>query len=99
MIARGEKTIEVRSWVTAYRGPLLICASKSPAVEGLPSGVAVCTVELVDVRRVTLDDAAAAGCAVNPFTEFAWLLANPTPLESPVPVSGKLGLFDVALAS
>lgn len=24
----GEKTVETRSWPTAYRGPLLICASK-----------------------------------------------------------------------
>lgn len=30
MIARGEKTIELRSWTTKYRGPLLICAGAKP---------------------------------------------------------------------
>jgi len=30
-IARGIKTIEIRSWQTHYRGRLLICASQTPA--------------------------------------------------------------------
>lgn len=28
LMATGAKTIETRSWATAYRGPLLICAAK-----------------------------------------------------------------------
>jgi hypothetical protein len=32
MIARGEKTIETRTWRTFYRGPLLIVASKKPLI-------------------------------------------------------------------
>lgn len=29
LIANGRKTIETRKWATNYRGPLLICSSKS----------------------------------------------------------------------
>lgn len=30
LILSGYKSIETRTWSTAYRGPLLICASKQP---------------------------------------------------------------------
>ncbi|MFN5288139.1 MAG: ASCH domain-containing protein [Planctomyces sp.] len=29
LIAAGKKTVELRTWYTHYRGPLLICAAKS----------------------------------------------------------------------
>lgn len=96
-IARGEKTIEVRTWDTRYRGPLLICASAKTCGD-LPTGVAVCVVQLVDVRPITTDDESAACCAVDPATEFAWVLADPVPLE-PTPIKGRLGLFDVRIES
>jgi len=58
LIAEGTKTIEVRSWRTHYRGPLVIAASGAPVdvvndagrVERLPTGCLVCRVDLVDVR-------------------------------------------------
>jgi hypothetical protein len=52
MITAGRKTIEVRSWSTHYRGPLLIVASKRPVefdpVSGrkLPVGVALAIVDV-----------------------------------------------------
>lgn len=30
-IAQGHKTLEIRTWKTKYRGPLLICSSAKPA--------------------------------------------------------------------
>ena len=30
LIAEGQKTIELRSWVTKYRGPLLVIAGSIP---------------------------------------------------------------------
>lgn len=98
-IASGEKSIEVRTWTTEYRGPILICVSKSPRIDGLPSGVALCTVDLVDCLPITQEHSAAACCDVDPSREFAWILANPRPLEFLQPVSGRLGLFEVALAN
>lgn len=99
MIAAAEKTIEVRTWVTPYRGPLLICVSKSPRIDGLPSGVALCIVDLIDCRPIEIGDADAAGCAVDPSREFAWVLSSPRPLEFLRPVSGRLGLYDVDLVA
>lgn len=71
-----DKSIEVRSWQTDYRGKLLICASQAEknywfpvptefkAEFGnhllMPYGVAFCTVDLVDVRPLTADDRIAA---------------------------------------
>lgn len=64
-IAAGLKTLEVRTWSTPYRGPLLLVASGALAgdwadwhVDGhpdpdvtLPRGAAVCVVTLTDVIR------------------------------------------------
>lgn len=57
-------------------------------------GVAICTVTLSDVRKVTEADAGTA-CMALPMPrrfEFAWLLASPEPLPA-VRVIGKLGLY------
>lgn len=93
LIAAGRKTIEVRTWSTRYRGPLLICASQSPRLDGLPSGVAMCLVNLVDVRPIQPADSTATCTAVDPDRQFAWVLERPRALEFLTPVSGKLGLF------
>jgi hypothetical protein len=99
MIARGEKTIEVRTWSTTYRGPLVICVSKSPRISYLPVGVALVVVDLIDVRPITQDDAAAACCVVDSSKEFAWILSSPCILSEPIPVSGRLGIFECAIAT
>lgn len=97
-ILRGEKRIEVRTWTTRHRGPLLICASlrpesHCPETDDLPTGVALCVVELLDVRPMTRHDEAAAG--IRAFAgAYAWVLGQVTPID-PFAVSGRLGLFDV----
>ena len=48
-ILQEKKTIECRTWKTNYRGPLLICAMKTP-VPGCISGHAYFTVELTDIE-------------------------------------------------
>lgn len=102
LIASGRKTIEVRSWRTHYRGPLVICASAAPCrvarpnverPKDAPLGVALCIVELVDCREIQPDDALAA-CEDAP-TGFAWILRNVRTIER-VAVKGRLGFFDVA---
>lgn len=96
MIADGRKTIETRTWQTPHRGDLLICASKRPIVDNLPTGAALAIVELLDCRPMTAADEPAACCAIYP-KAFAWLLRNPRPLPRPLPVIGKLKMFDVDL--
>jgi ASCH domain len=42
LIARGEKMVEVRSWTTPYRGPLVIVGAARPATP--PAGMPICVV-------------------------------------------------------
>ncbi len=91
MIARGEKTIETRTWPTKYRGELLICSSKKPNIE--PAGCAVAIVNLVDCRPMAKDDEAAA-CVEMFDGAWAWVLEL-TGVFGPFPVKGRLGIFDL----
>lgn len=110
LIASGEKTIEVRSWRTDYRGPLLICAAKAhsgawvreitvprplPILDG-PRGVMICVVDLVDIKRGSIVHRWDAG--IDPTGQFAWVLANPRPVKQ-LPIVGRLGLFDVDVST
>jgi hypothetical protein len=95
-ILRGQKWIEVRTWATHHRGPLLICATHRPRLQGYPTGVALCVVQLVDCRPMNIQDETAAGVAFRPGA-YAWVLGKVTPIE-PFAVSGRLGLFDLNVA-
>lgn len=96
LIASGKKSVELRSWSTMYRGSVLILSgsgiwrgSEHPIG---PRGVALCVVDLVDVRAVTSADVEAA-CIVPPEGfDFAWVLENPRAVRQ-APVKGKLGLY------
>lgn len=104
LVARGEKTVELRKWTTNFRGPLLVCAGarawSDEAVESLgdgPRGVALCVVDVVDVRPATEADRAAScvGDRVESLDGlFAWVLANPRAVEARK-VRGMPGLFSV----
>ena len=96
-IASGVKSIEVRSRYTNYRGELMICASSQPKMKGLESGVALCLVELYDVRPVssfTEQDWAATMIPKNerPTEGFGWLLRKPRRVVEH-PVKGQLGIW------
>ncbi|MDR0466872.1 MAG: ASCH domain-containing protein [Deltaproteobacteria bacterium] len=102
LIAVGEKTIEWRSWHWAYRGPLIICATKNPKIKMengvyLPTAAAICIVDMVDCRPFTRADLYAA-CISNKkdgsdFADdvdgYAFVLENAREVE-PVPVKGRL---------
>lgn len=91
LIASGEKTIEVRSRRTKFRGRVLICVSKRPVMDGLPAGVAICTVELVDCRPLEPADERLSGVG-HMDDQWAWILRDARPVEH-FAVSGQLGLF------
>lgn len=101
LIATGQKTIELRSWPTTYRGPLVIVASASPDGEALarfrlghvPCGVTVAVVDVVDVRPAHASDEASALDVPAP-RDFAWCLSNPRPLPL-ARIRGRLGLYEV----
>ena len=108
LIASGEKSIEVRSWGTAYRGPLLIVASGTvERFEATARGLdpralarccAVCVVNVDTVRPLRGADWPAANLGpaedADPDGGFAWVLSNPRAVEN-VPIRGKLSLYTV----
>lgn len=102
LIAEGDKTIEVRSWRTDYRGTLLIAASGKPYPldygDGqpvmLPTQRIVCVVDLVDVRPWLRHEAESACMEVEDWGTgfFGWHLANPRHVW-PAPHKGRLNLY------
>lgn len=84
-IFMGDKTIEYRTWQTDYRGDLLICAG-SKKEPGLVNGYAYFVVSLLDIRpgEGWGDDQRG----------YEWMLSAPR-LIRPIPVRGRLFLFDV----
>lgn len=100
LIAQGVKTVEVRSWATSYRGPILVCAGKSLhklrpiETAGLPLGVSLSVVELLNCRPMVEADArrACLEWSADYAEHFAWELGTPAAVNQVV-VSGQLGLF------
>lgn len=104
-ICCGDKTIELRTWRTDYRGELIICSSKSGVKYWLerkgvyyksPMGAIICKVKIVDCRPATKADAEAAMCDPEDIQDgmWAWVLEDVVSLQ-PKPVKGKLNFYDV----
>lgn len=104
LIAEGDKTIEVRTWRTDHRGPLLLVASGKPLqvdcdgkIHTLPAGCQVCIVDLLNVRPLTAADLVAACLDDVPGFDiagcYAWTLANPRDVIE-APHKGRLRLYD-----
>jgi len=94
-IASGAKTIETRTWYTAYRGPLAICSSRLPRGQG-PAGKALCIVFLMHCRAMTVEDERAAGCPVYEGA-MAWVFHPGRIVLNPVDVRGQRGIFSLSL--
>jgi ASCH domain-containing protein len=89
----GKKTIETRTWPTNYRGRILIVSSLKPVIKSLPVGMALCTANLVDCRKMTSDDETAACCPVYE-KAWSWVLEDINPID-PFPVKGSQGFYEV----
>lgn len=100
LIVAGIKDVENRSWRTNHRGPLLIHAGAAmDPVEGwrvlevarlaeIPRGALIGMVEVVGCVRDSPSRWARPG-------QWHWELANARPLPRPIPIRGRLGLFEV----
>ena len=95
-IVSGQKSIEVRSWATDYRGDILICSTAKKYHDTIP-GHALGVVTLEDVRQLEKKDCEAALLLPKEYTQhcldYAWVLTN-NRLIKPVPVKGKLSLWN-----
>ena len=108
LILAGTKTIEIRTWATRYRGPLLLHASSAygisereaaarlqlPAPEPETMGAVVGIAELVDCRPVRREDWKNAGLPPLGGRLWAWVLADARPL-GPVLHAGNRTLFEI----
>lgn len=104
LLVEGVKSIEVRSWVTDHRGPLVICASAAPknvfwrdpvdhVHRLMHAGCIIGIVDLLNCRPMTQADEEASLCA---YTEGAWAwVVRTVSFCRPDRISGRLGLFDV----
>ena len=93
-IATGEKTIEVRSWRTDYRGEIVICSTQKKLYGTVP-GCALAVVDLIDVvplTRAHMEDALLTPADYQPGL-YAWILDN-NRIIKPIPVKGKLSLWN-----
>jgi hypothetical protein len=94
LIAAGVKTLELRAWPTEHRGPLLICSSRRPVIDGHRHGQALCIVNVIDCRPMTREDVPFA-CVSDFYPDhYAWVLRDAR-LIKPFPVIGQLRLFDI----
>ena len=110
LILQGRKTIELRTWPTSYRGRIAIHASQTVREEAciaysldparVVRGALVGTVELVDV--LPLDEAAWEALRDQhlslsdfPGPMYGWRLEAPQRLPQPIPMRGRMSLFNV----
>jgi hypothetical protein len=106
LIVNGHKDIENRSWLTHYRGPLLVHASKGMTRDEYifagtiahQSGVKIPPFEKLErggiVGRVDVVDCVDQDPSPWFFGEFGFVLKNAKPLPFR-PFTGKLGFFEV----
>lgn len=110
LIVQGRKTIELRTWQTHYRGRLAIHASQTVQEEACVAygldparvvrGALIGTVELVGI--LTLGEAAWEDLRDQhlslhdfPGPMFGWRLEAPQRLPQPIPMRGRMSLFNV----
>lgn len=95
----AEKTIEMRTRNTNYRGDLLVCASAKPELPGRMSGVTCGFVELYDVKPIeqfTPEDWAATCIPEKdrPHKGYGWMMRNPRRVVE-MPIKGQLGVYNL----
>jgi ASCH domain len=99
LIMAGIKDVEDRSWRTTYRGRLIVHAGRIDRLPMLehghllaaqpPAGAVIGTVEVVGCVRDYDSPWALRGL-------WHWVLADPQPLDDPVPFTGRLGLWNLS---
>ena len=100
LIVAGIKDVENRTWATSYRGRFAVHAGAKLDKEGLdeysdlveslgelPQGAVIGTVVLADVTQGSKSPFAVPG-------QYHWLLRDPEAFAEPVPMAGRLGLWE-----
>ncbi|MBB1063658.1 ASCH domain-containing protein [Limosilactobacillus fastidiosus] len=87
-IMNGTKTEEYRTWSTKHRGELLIC-NTAKKIHGFVPGYALCVVRITDIEQREDDEGRYYAWKIAPFTR------NGSYWIEPLPIKGRLGLFNV----
>ena len=114
LIIQGRKTLELRTWTVKYRGPLAIHASLTVErdaclAHGLDPDMVTtgAVIGIVDLAAIEGLDAASysarkaehlADNAWDGGPLYGWRLANPRALTEPMPLRGRMGLFEAPVA-
>jgi hypothetical protein len=101
LIVSGLKPIENRQWRTNYRGVVYIHAGKLPHIMTREEIEQCFGVRLHDrplcygaiIGRATLIDIVEAHDSHSFTGPYGWIFDNPEPLDKPVPMKGRQGLF------
>lgn len=106
LIVSGKKTVEVRSWITEYRGKLWLHAAKAsdPNLErvfgleltfkgGFVGSVLLSTVVPLDSARWELWRPRHLVSGEYRPGQFGWVLENPIRFQPPISSPGQLNLF------
>ncbi|MGI0133981.1 MAG: ASCH domain-containing protein [Candidatus Micrarchaeaceae archaeon] len=113
LLVSGRKTIELRMWNTKYRGPFLVHASGNTDMEAckslgmdpdaLPRRVVVGKATIYDVKEYKSRDEFLADKGKHLATDeysgsrYGFLIRDAVKFDKPIPMPGKLGLFEVNL--
>ncbi|RWH49464.1 MAG: ASCH domain-containing protein [Mesorhizobium sp.] len=109
LIVSRRKTVEVRSWVTSYRGRFWVHVGKRPDEGAMPlfdfsrplfTGGYIGIAELVSIEplnRIRWSQLRPEHLVPGPMKDglSAWHIAGASPLRQPVAGPGQMGLFDV----
>lgn len=97
----AEKSIEIRSRSTKFRGDLLICSSAIPMIPGMSSSATIGFVELYDVKPISEFTEQDWEDTTIPAEErkkikkgYGWMMRNPRRVIE-MPVKGQLGIFNL----
>lgn len=98
------KSIEVRRRPTKYRGDILICASATPIIHGLESGVCIGLVELYGIKPISEFTVQDWENTLIPEEKqqyfkngYGWLMRNPRRVIE-FPVKGQLGIWNLVFS-
>lgn len=100
-VVYAEKSIEVRSKYTPYRGDLMICSAKKPDLPEYQNGVTLGLVELYDIKPVSEfsdDDWEKTRISFEKrklITKgYGWFMRNPRKVVE-FPIKGQLGIYNL----
>ena len=114
LIIQGRKTLELRTWTVKYRGPLAIHASQTVEREAclahgldpdqVTTGAVIGVVDLAAIEELDAPAYVArqtehlADSAWDGGPLYGWRLTNPRALTEPMPLRGRMGLFETPVA-